>query len=167
MKQATLHTASREETLSLATRFAKKLRGGEIIFLRGPIGAGKTVFVKGIAEALKLKNRPFSKLTGDKSSPTSVSFSLLKEYKNKQVRLFHIDLFRLEEGEVFNLGFEEMLEDERAIILAEWPDPIAYMLPADRLEIKVILEGSDHRTIEVSSYGRVSDALLEDLCHAA
>ena len=156
MKQATLHTASREETLSLATRFAKKLRGGEIIFLRGPIGAGKTVFVKGIAEALKLK-----------SSPTSVSFSLLKEYKNKQVRLFHIDLFRLEEGEVFNLGFEEMLEDERAIILAEWPDPIAYMLPADRLEIKVILEGSDHRTIEVSSYGRVSDALLEDLCHAA
>ncbi|MBR2082757.1 MAG: tRNA (adenosine(37)-N6)-threonylcarbamoyltransferase complex ATPase subunit type 1 TsaE [Elusimicrobiaceae bacterium] len=156
MKQATLHTASREETLSLATRFAKKLRGGEIIFLRGPIGAGKTVFVKGIAEALKLK-----------SSPTSASFSLLKEYKNKQVRLFHIDLFRLEEGEVFNLGFEEMLEDERAIILAEWPDPIAYMLPADRLEINFILEGSDHRTIEVSSYGRVSDALLEDLCHAA
>ena len=114
MKQAQLQTTSREQTLALAAAFARALQGGEIIFLRGPIGAGKTVFVKGIASALGLK-----------SSPTSASFSLLKEYKNKHTRLFHIDLFRLEEGEVFNLGFEEMLQDEHAIILAEWPDPIA------------------------------------------
>ena len=92
---------------------------------------------------------------------------LMKEYKNKKHRLFHIDLFRLEEGEVFNLGFEEMLEDDNAIILAEWPDPIRQMLPADRLEMDFILKEGDEREIKLQSFGRVSDALLEALCKAA
>ena len=155
MKTAQLITSSREETLALAARFARALRGGEIIFLRGPIGAGKTVFVKGIASALGLK-----------SSPTSASFSLMKKYQNKGRCLFHIDLFRLEAGEVFNLGFEEMLEDEQAIILAEWPDPIAALLPQDRLEMDFVLQQGDKRSIQLSSFGRVSDARLEALCKA-
>lgn len=155
MKQTTLKTTSCEQTLALAAAFARFLKGGEIVFLRGPIGAGKTIFVKGVATSLGLK-----------SSPTSASFSLMKAYKNKTTRLFHIDLFRLEEGEVFNLGFEEMLEDEKAIILAEWPDPIAHMLPADRLEMNFVLERGDERTIELASFGRVSDRLLEELCKA-
>lgn len=156
MKTAKIRTHSRAQTLALAERFSSALKGGEIVFLRGPIGAGKTVFVKGIAAALGLK-----------SSPTSASFSLMKEYKNKKHRLFHIDLFRLEEGEVFNLGFEEMLEDDNAIILAEWPDPIRQMLPADRLEMDFILKEGDEREIKLQSFGRVSDALLEALCKAA
>lgn len=156
MKTGEISSRSREETLALAGRFASALKGGEIVFLRGPIGAGKTVFVKGVAGALGLK-----------SSPTSASFSLMKEYKNKRNRLFHIDLFRLEEGEVFNLGFEEMLEDDRAVILAEWPDPIRHMLPADRLEMDFILKEGDGRVIALQSFGRVSDALLEALCKAA
>ena len=156
MKTAEIATHSRAQTLALAERFSSALKGGEIVFLRGPIGAGKTVFVKGVAAALGLK-----------SSPTSASFSLMKEYKNKEHRLFHIDLFRLEEGEVFNLGFEEMLEDEKAIILAEWPDPIRHMLPADRLEMDFILKEGDERVIKLQSFGRVSDALLEALCKAA
>ena len=156
MKTAEIATHSRAQTLALAERFSSALKGGEIVFLRGPIGAGKTVFVKGVAAALGLK-----------SSPTSASFSLMKEYKNKKHPLFHIDLFRLEEGEVFNLGFEEMLEDENAIILAEWPDPIRHMLPADRLEMDFILKEGDERVIKLQSFGRVSDALLEALCKAA
>ena len=156
MKTAEIRTHSCAQTLALAERFSSVLKGGEIVFLRGPIGAGKTVFVKGIAAALGLK-----------SSPTSASFSLMKEYKNKKHRLFHIDLFRLEEGEVFNLGFEEMLEDDNAIILAEWPDPIRQMLPADRLEMDFILKEGDEREIKLQSFGRVSDALLEALCKAA
>lgn len=156
MKETSLFTHSRQETLVLAGRFAKALQGGEIIFLRGPIGAGKTVFVKGVAAALELK-----------SSPVSASFSLMKEYKNKNVKLFHIDLFRLSEGEVFNLGFEEMLEDEKSIILAEWPDPIANMLPADRLEMEFVLKQADEREIKLVAFGRVSQRLLEELCRAS
>jgi len=156
MKQAQLISHSQQETLRLAERFAGVLKGGEVVLLRGPIGAGKTIFVKGVAAALHLK-----------SSPTSASFSLMKEYKNKRVRLFHIDLFRLEAGEVFNLGFEEMLEDDQAIILAEWPDPIAALLPSDRLEMNFILKNGDERCIELRSSGRTSDVLLEHLCKAA
>lgn len=154
-KQARIFSVSREQTLALAAAFARLLKGGEIVFLRGPIGAGKTVFVKGVAQALGLK-----------SSPTSASFSLMKKYQNKQIRLFHVDLFRLEETEVFNLGFEEMLEDEKAIILAEWPDPVARLFPPDRLELNFILEQADRRTIELSAHGRVSSGLLEGLCQA-
>lgn len=154
-KQARLFSVSREQTLALAAAFARLLKGGEIVFLRGPIGAGKTVFVKGVAQALGLK-----------SSPTSASFSLMKKYQNKQIRLFHVDLFRLEETEVFNLGFEEMLEDEQAIILAEWPDPVARLFPQDRLELNFILEQADRRTIELSAHGRISSGLLEGLCQA-
>ncbi|MBO7190870.1 MAG: tRNA (adenosine(37)-N6)-threonylcarbamoyltransferase complex ATPase subunit type 1 TsaE [Elusimicrobiaceae bacterium] len=156
MKQGKIFSSSREQTLAIAGHFARALQGGEIIFLRGPIGAGKTVFVKGIATALGLK-----------SSPTSASFSLMKKYQNKSHRLFHIDLFRLEEGEVFNLGFEEMLEDEKAVILAEWPDPISRVLPQDRLEMNFILKEGDEREIELRSFGRVSDERLEDLCKIA
>lgn len=156
MKKAQVQTCSREETLALAARFARLLSGGEIVFLRGPIGAGKTVFVKGIAAALGLK-----------SSPVSASFSLMKKYQYKDKRLFHIDLFRLEEGEVFNLGVEEMLEDEQAVILAEWPDPVRRFFPQDRLEMNFVLQQGDTRTLELASFGPVSDRLLEGLCRAA
>lgn len=152
---SSISTFSREQTLSLAAAFARALHGGEIIFLRGPIGAGKTVFVKGIAAALGLK-----------SSPTSASFSLMKLYKNKHTRLYHVDLFRLESNEVFNLGFEEMLQDEHAIILAEWPDPVQHLFPADRLEIDFILEEGDRRTLRFCAHGRVSQALWEALCRS-
>lgn len=154
MRQYTLYTCSAEQTRQLAAQFAKQLVGGEIIFLRGPIGAGKTVFVKGIAAALGLK-----------SSPTSASFSLMKRYTKRNKTLFHIDLFRLSAGEVFNLGFEEMLEDEKAIILAEWPDPLADMLPQDRLEMEFILQNGDKRQIVLRACGVVSEALAEKVCH--
>ena len=146
-------STSVSQTQQLAARFARLLHGGEIVFLRGPIGAGKTVFVKEIAHALGLK-----------SSPTSASFSLMKCYRNARTTLFHIDLFRLTEGEVFNLGFEEMLEDEKAIILAEWPDPLANMLPSDRLEMEFTLLGGDKRKITWQGFGPVSRALAEKLC---
>ena len=149
----TIHTQSADQTRQLAARFARELKGGEIILLRGPIGAGKTVFVKGIAATWGLK-----------SSPTSASFSLMKRYANRNKTLFHIDLFRLSEGEVFNLGFEEMLEDEKAIILAEWPDPLIDMLPQDRLEMDFILEGGDKRQIVLRACGPVSQTLAEKVC---
>ena len=153
MKEFAFSSSSVEKTQELARCLASLLKGGEVVFLRGPIGAGKTVFVKAVAEKLGLK-----------SSPTSASFSLMKRYANAHTTLFHIDLFRLEKDEIFNLGFEEMLEDEDAIILAEWPDPIAEMMPADRLEMEFILKKDNERKIVLQSFGPVSDGLVEKLC---
>jgi len=156
MKTFQTTSFSPDQTLAWAHRLAGALSGGEIIFLRGPIGAGKTIFVKGVAAALGLK-----------SSPTSASFSLMKAYSGKKHRLFHLDLFRLSAGELFNLGFEEMLEDEQAIILAEWPDPAAQLFPQDRLEINFVLRSGDERQLAWTACGPVSSRLLERVCSKA
>lgn len=143
---------SEEDTQRLAALLAELLAGGEVIFLRGPIGAGKTTFVKGVAEAL-----------GMPASPVSASFSLLKEYRNGALTMYHIDLFRLKSADMGNLGFEEMLENEKAIIFAEWPDPIAGLLPKDRLEIAFELLKGDGRRITAEAHGPVSERLVRSL----
>ncbi len=141
-----------EETQALATRLAANMKGGEILFLSGPIGAGKTVMVSAIAAAFGFKKRP-----------VSASFSIMKKYQNKKFTIYHIDLFRLSEGEMFNLGFEELLQDEKALILAEWPAPAQDFFPQDRLEITVnLLEGA-RRMIELKACGRKSAELLKNL----
>jgi tRNA threonylcarbamoyladenosine biosynthesis protein TsaE len=143
-------TASAAETMKLAARMARRLKGGEIILLRGPIGAGKTVFVQGLAKAL-----------GMTAQPVSASFNLMREYHGPQARMFHIDLFRLEEKDMANLGIEEILEDETAIIAAEWPDPATDLLPPDRLEIDITLRQGDARKIKLRAAGPRSEALLK------
>lgn len=141
-----------EDTKRLASFLAELVSGGEVIFLRGPIGAGKTTFVKGVAEAM-----------GMPASPVSASFSLLKEYRNGNMTMYHIDLFRLKEADMANLGFEDMLENEKAVIFAEWPDPIAGMLSEDRLEIEFELLKGDDRRIKAEAHGAVSERLLNSL----
>ncbi|MFA5160943.1 MAG: tRNA (adenosine(37)-N6)-threonylcarbamoyltransferase complex ATPase subunit type 1 TsaE [Elusimicrobiales bacterium] len=136
-------------TRRLAARLARRLRGGEIIFLRGPIGAGKTVFVQGLAKAL-----------GVKTAPSSASFNLMRQYRSPKLRLFHIDLFRLNSGETANLGLETLLEDPAAVIAAEWPDPAADFLPQDRLEIEIKLLAGGKRRITAAARGPLSGRLL-------
>ncbi|MGB2579755.1 tRNA threonylcarbamoyladenosine biosynthesis protein TsaE [Elusimicrobium simillimum] len=144
-------TDSPSRTEHLAQIMARGLEGGEIIFLRGPIGAGKTIFVKALAKSLGLKG-----------SPVSASFSIMKEYKGKGKRLFHVDLFRLEENEMFNLGFEEMLEAEDAIIVAEWPDPIANLINSPRIEMNFVLQEGDNRIIELTAKGAGAKTQLDN-----
>lgn len=153
MKKCTFNSNGVEDTRNLADTLAQCLKGGEIIFFRGPIGAGKTVMVSAIAQHF-----------GFKSRPVSASFSLMKKYQNKQITIHHIDLFRLSEGEMFNLGFEELLEDDNALILAEWPDPAQEFFPADRLEIDVNLKQENKRSIDMRATGRTSALLLQELC---
>lgn len=154
MNDFIVQTSCAEETQKLAASLASCLKGGEIIFFRGPIGAGKTVMVSAIANYFGFKKRP-----------VSASFSLMKKYQNKQITIHHIDLFRLNEGEMFNLGFEELLQDDKALILAEWPDPSKDFFPSDRLEIDVNLKQDNRRSIAFKANGRASAALLKELCN--
>jgi tRNA threonylcarbamoyladenosine biosynthesis protein TsaE len=143
------NSASPAQTMRLAAAFARRLKGGEIIFLRGPIGAGKTVFVQGLAKTL-----------GMKAAPSSASFNLMREYRSAKARLFHIDLFRLSTKDIANLGLETLLEDEGAIIAAEWPDPACDFLPQDRLELEFALSGGDNRVITAKACGPKARRLI-------
>lgn len=146
------------DTHGIARVLAKALKGGDIVFLRGPIGAGKTEFVKAVCGAL-----------GAKNSPVSASFGLMKEYEGSKLKIFHIDLFRLEACEVFNLGFEEMFYEDNAVVFAEWPGPAETIFSADRLEIDIKLLKGDRRGFFFTAGGKRSQTLLKCLgdCYAA
>ncbi len=142
-------TKSEAETLRLAGMFGKKVGNGQTISLKGTIGVGKTIFVKGLAKALKCDR-----------SPISASFSLMKIYEGAKLNLNHFDLFRLEDDEAPYLGMEEYMGEEESISVFEWGSPASYLYDRDELiDIDFDLSGGDNRTIIVSAKGAKSKDL--------
>lgn len=152
MKKLIFHSSNLKETQTFARKLASCLNKGDIVFFSGPIGAGKTIMVKEIANFF-----------GVKEKITSASFSLMKKYFGTKQNLYHIDLFRLDEGEMFNLGFEEMLEDETSLILAEWPEAAKDFFPKSRLEIEIVLQKEDKRKIILQAQTLAYQNLLKKL----
>lgn len=147
----TFKTKSEAETLRLANMFGKKVKSGQTISLKGTIGVGKTIFVKGLAKALKCDQ-----------SPISASFSLMKMYKGAKLNLNHFDLFRLEDDEAPYLGMEEYMGEEESISVFEWGSPASYLYDRDELiELDFDLSGGDKRTIIVSGKGVESKDLVK------
>jgi len=130
------------ETFDLGKRLGAQLSGGEIILLDGPLGAGKTVFVKGLAAALDV----------DPEDVTSPSFTLVNLYPGRRP-LIHIDLYRLEEGAsaAHAVDLEELLADESAVVVIEWGERLGrYPLPANVLRMVFRGDGDEVRTISIS-----------------
>lgn len=137
----TINSHSAAQTLELGRVLGQTLRGGEIVFLTGSLGAGKSVFARGVAEALGVQRW--------KGSPT---FALIHEYRSIPT-LIHADLYRLDEREVENLGLEEYATSD-AVILAEWADramPLLESLPhLRRIYVRLVhvLRDERHVTVE-------------------
>jgi len=133
----TANTRSEAETYRLARNLARNFRGNEVVLLIGELGAGKTIFAKGIAAGRGLK---------DPGQVCSPSFTLLNVYQAKSP-IFHFDLYRLEKGpEVEELGLEDFLD--RGVVIVEWGEKIPFELKAIRITIQ---KGKgDERTIRIS-----------------
>lgn len=130
---------SPEETFQLGKRFGSDLIGGETILLSGPLGAGKTIFVKGIAAALDF----------DTDEVTSPSFTLVNLYRGRLV-LYHLDLYRLAEGAsaAHAVDLDDLLSEERAVIVIEWAERLgSYRLPSPLWRIEISGDGDDVRQI--------------------
>jgi tRNA threonylcarbamoyladenosine biosynthesis protein TsaE len=129
-------TASEEETIALGERLAQELPARQVVLLIGPLGAGKTTLAKGIVKGLGAAS------PDDVSSPT---FTLIHEYG----RVYHIDLYRLDEPrEVATLGLDDLF-DREAIVLIEWGERFPQFLPAQRTEIRIRSGNGDEREFEV------------------
>lgn len=131
-------TKSAEETIALARRLARKLPAGPVLLI-GNLGAGKTTFVKGVAAEL------LGLAEDEVSSPT---FALIHEY-GEPVRLYHLDLYRLETAEeVLGIGIEEMM-DRPWPMLVEWGERFAELWPAGTPQIRLERVGEEERLVEV------------------
>ena len=131
------------ETFALGRQLGEQLSGGEVLLLNGPLGAGKTVFVKGIASALNL----------DPEEVTSPSFTLVNPYTGR-LPLFHIDLYRLDEGSraAEAVDLDELLTDERAVIVIEWAARLGnYPMNTKIWHIRITGDGEASRAISISS----------------
>ena len=116
-KSSKINLSSEKKTEELALKFSKKLMAGNIVFLYGEIGVGKTTFIKYLIHAFQKKNNL------ELSEVTSPTFNLLNEYEINQVKIHHYDLFRLKSAEeVKNLNLFESYS--KAITLIEWPQII-------------------------------------------
>ncbi|CAM3347205.1 tRNA (adenosine(37)-N6)-threonylcarbamoyltransferase complex ATPase subunit type 1 TsaE [Vagococcus fessus] len=132
---------SAEETLAVATKIGEVLESGDCIVLTGELGAGKTTFTKGIAKGLEIERMV--------KSPT---YTIVREYREGRLPLFHMDVYRLEEG-AGELGLEEYFESE-GVSIVEWGQIIRDELPEDYAELTLsYLEEQDTRSLSVASTG--------------
>ena len=119
-----------------------RLEGGEILLLSGPLGAGKTIFVKGICAALGVAEEDV----------TSPSFTLVNPHSGR-LQLYHIDLYRLDEGAgaAHAVDLDELLSDEKAVMVIEWAERMGnYPLPGNVWRITIEGDGATPRTIRIS-----------------
>jgi len=136
-------TLSEKQTLGLGKKIAKELKGGETIALIGELGAGKTIFTKGIADGLKIKK-----------IITSPTFVLMKVYpidlkKNNKIKtLCHIDAYRLNSGkDLIDIGINDYLGQKNTVTIIEWADQVEDILPINTIFVKIKVESNGRRRV--------------------
>lgn len=138
----TFYAKSASQTFDLGEKIGETLTGSEMILLSGGLGAGKTLFTKGIMYGLDY----------DVDEVTSPSFTLVNLYKTENFNVYHIDLWRLEESPnvAFAVGLHEILEDETAVVIIEWAERLQkFSFPEKTFVVKIEGDGDEPRKVEI------------------
>lgn len=142
-------------TERLGERLAAHAEPGTVIALWGELGAGKTVFARGIAIGLGI----------DEESVTSPTFIILREHFGGRLPLYHLDLYRLDQSQLGSTGWEEAI-DAGGVTVIEWPDRAGNELPADRVDVRLEHVAETKRRVSIEPTGprsgRIVDALRDD-----
>lgn len=143
-----VNSASEDVTKALGAALGRVLVAGDFVALYGPLGAGKTQFVKGLARGLDVP---------EDEPVVSPTFVLVREYAGR-LRLFHLDLYRLHgEAELSELGMDELRCSGDAVVAVEWADRAPGGIPPDAWRVELEHAGADRRTITAAhpDIGRV------------
>jgi tRNA threonylcarbamoyladenosine biosynthesis protein TsaE len=142
-----LLSKSKENTQKIGQDIGKKLNGGEVIFLSGVLGAGKTVLVRGIASAL-----------GVKAKIPSPTFNIFRVYDCDLGKFYHFDCYRLcNYGELKNLSWEEIIREKNSVVVLEWPEciidtNITKFKAKKTISVDIKIEGNNKRLIKIKTY---------------
>jgi tRNA threonylcarbamoyladenosine biosynthesis protein TsaE len=140
-REYTSHSA--EDTIELGRQMATQLQHAHVVLLRGDLGAGKTTLAKGIAEGFGAAE------ADDVTSPT---FTLIHEYHGPDKDVYHIDLYRLEKpGELDSLGLDDLMTEERNVLLIEWGEKFPRILQQKDAEIVIRRVGHDERKLRLTT----------------
>lgn len=145
------NSKSENDTLSFAKKFASKLNKKDVIVLSGDLGSGKTKFTEGILSFFGLEN--------EISSPT---FTIVNEYSKNDIKIYHFDVYRLEDSsEFYEIGGDEYYEN--GICIIEWGEIIEDALPNDYIKIDFSrnLDDENSRTLNIQSIGSKYDTLVD------
>jgi len=138
--RVTTHTA--RSTQAVARKIGSSLSPGVVIAFTGDLGAGKTTFIQGLAEGLRVT---------DTSQVLSPSYTLVNEYPGTRATLVHIDFYRLEAADAARaLGIDEQVARRDAVVAVEWAEKLAELIPDDAVWIRMGVGDGDEREIEVT-----------------
>lgn len=142
-----LRTATPGATRKIGERIGRMLRAGDVVLLSGDLGAGKTVLAQGIGRGL-----------GVVDPIKSSSFVIMNEYEGASLRLYHADLYRLEDPEqVAELALDELAA--KGVLVIEWPERAPNELPEEHLALHLAYDGARGRAIEVDGKGERYDTI--------
>lgn len=131
--EKTFISSSEAETQELAARIARAIPNGAVIALHGDLGAGKTVFARGFARAL-----------GIIEPITSPTFTIVQEYPCSAGRLYHLDLYRIDNADAaLAFGVDEFLYGHKGATLLEWPERISPILPPSTIHVRIESSGEE------------------------
>jgi len=148
-REGTLETASSDESVRVGEAIGRAAEAGDVIALTGPLGAGKTTLVQGIAAGLGVAERA-----------TSPSFTLIHEHRGR-LPFHHVDLYRLAPGETDDLGLEEVLGGE-GVAAVEWAERLPAEARSGALEIAISFgEADTTRRLTLRASGPQAEALLK------
>ena len=128
------------ETRNIALEFSKDLQKGDVVVLNGDLGTGKTFFVKEIGKIFGINSV---------SSPT---FAIVNEYSGR-IKIYHLDFYRIEKlEEIFDIGFNDYINDNEAIMFIEWGELFSEILPHKRFEVIIKLNEDFSRSFKINRY---------------
>ena len=143
-----INTHNEIETMEIAQNIESEKFPNMVICLDGELGSGKTVFTKGFAQAL-----------GIEEIITSPTYTIIKEYPNGEMPLYHMDVYRLD-GNYEGIGIEEYFT-KGGVVIIEWAETIKDILPKERLDIKFKIIDEEKRVLIFTPHGKKYEELLE------